>query len=124
VTPPPSPPQPPPRPVAIPALRVVREAAAVLSLAGLPWLVWASLMYRFGVWSWEATLWELFSVVLILWIARQVFRPLIRRFGKTVVLTFLFSAMLYLLANPLFLKILSLISHAALSAMIYRQAKT
>jgi hypothetical protein len=123
VTPPPSPPPLPPRPVAIPALRVVREAA-VLSLAGLPWLVWASLMYRFGVWSWEATLWELFSVVLILWIARQVFRPLMRRFGKTIVLTFLFSAMLYLLANPLFLKILSLISHAALSAMIYRQAKT
>jgi hypothetical protein len=122
VTPPPSPPPPPPQPVAIPALRVAREAAA-LSLASLPWLVWASLMYRFGVWSWEAILWELFSIVLILWTARQVFTPLTRQFGKTVVLTFLFSAILYLLANPLFLKILSLISHATLSAMIYRQAK-
>jgi len=122
VTPPPSPPSPPPRPVAIPALRVERKAAA-LSLASLPWLVWASLIYRFGVWSWEAILWELFSIVLILWTARQVFTPLTRQFGRTVVFIFLFSAMLYLLANPLFLKILSLISHATLSAMIYRQAK-
>jgi len=130
VTPPPSPPPPPPQPVAIPALRVARKAAlrvarkaAALSLASLPWLVWASLMYRFGVWSWEAILWELFSIVLILWTARQVFTPLTRQFGKTVVLTFLFSATLYLLANPLFLKILSFISHTALSTMIYRQAR-
>jgi len=49
---------PPRQPVAIPALRVAREAAA-LSLASLPWLVWASLMYRFGVWSRGAILWEL-----------------------------------------------------------------
>jgi hypothetical protein len=84
---------------------VAREAAA-LSLAGLPWLVWASWMYRFGVWSWEAILWELFSIVLILWTARQVFTPSTRQFGKTVMFIFLFSAMLYLLANPLFLKIL------------------
>ena len=123
VTPPPSPPPPPPQPVAIPALRVAREAAA-LSMASLPWLVWASLMDRFGVWSWEAILWELFSIVLILWTARQIFTPLTRQFGKTAMFIFLFSATLYLLANPLFLKILSLISHATLSAMIYRQAKT
>jgi hypothetical protein len=122
VTPPPSPPPPPPQPVAIPALRVAREAAA-LSLASLPWLVWASLMDRFGVWSWEAILWELFSIVLILWTARQIFTPLTRQFGKTVVFIFLFSAMLYLLANHLFLKILSFISHTALSTMIYRQAR-
>jgi hypothetical protein len=122
VTPPSLPPPPPRQPVAIPALSVAREVAA-LSLASLPWLFWASLMDRFGVWSWEAILWELFSIVLILWTARQVFTPLTRQFGKTVVLTLLFSAILYLLANPLFLKILSLISHATLSAMIYRQAK-
>ena len=123
VTPPPLPPPPPPQPVAIPALRVAR-VAVVLLLAGFPWLVWASLMDRFGVWSWEAILWELFSIVLILWTARQVFTPLTRRFGKTVVFIFLFSAMLYLLANPQFLKILSFASHIVLSAMIYHKVKT
>jgi hypothetical protein len=123
VTPPPLPPPPPRQPVAIPALRVAREAAALL-LAGFPWLVWASLMDRFGVWSWEAILWELFSIVLILWTARQVFTPLTRQFGKTVVFIFLFSAMLYLLANPPLLKILSFASHIVLSAMIYHKVKT
>ncbi len=122
VTPPPSPPPPPPQPVAIPALRVASEAAA-LSLASLPWLVWASSMYRFGVWSREAILWEPFSIVLILWTARQAFTPLTRQFGKIIVLIFLLSAMLYLLVNPLFLKILLLISHTAFSTMIYRQAR-
>jgi hypothetical protein len=120
--PPPSPPPPPPQPVAIPALRVAREAAA-LSLACPLWLVWASLMYRFGVWSWEAILWEPFSIVLILWTARQAFTPLTRQFGKIVVLIFLLSAVLYLLVNHLFLKILLLISHTAFSTMIYRQAR-
>ncbi len=123
VTPPPSPPPPSPQPVAIPALRVAREAAA-LSLASLPWLVWASLMDRFGVWSWEAILWELFSIVLILWATRREFRPLTELpAGKIIVLISLLYAMLYLLANPPLLKILSFISHTALSAMIYRQAK-
>ncbi len=124
VTPPPLPPPPPPQLVAIPALRVAR-VAVVLLLAGLPWLVWASLMYRFGVWSWEATLWELFSIVLILWATRREFRPLTELpAGKIIVLISLLYAMLYLLANSPLLKILSFISHTALSAMIYRQAKT
>jgi len=122
VTPPPSPPPPHPQPVAIPALRVAREAAA-LSLAGLLWLVWASLMDRFGVWSWEAILWELFSVVLFLWTLRQEFTSLTREFGKAGVFM-LFLSMLYLLAHPPFLKIASFISHTALSVMIYRRAKT
>jgi hypothetical protein len=118
------PPLPSPQPVDIPALRVAR-VAVVLLLAGLPWLVWASLMYRFGVWSWEATLWELLSIVLILWATRREFRPLTELpAGKILVLISLLYAMLYLLANSPLLKILSFISHTALSAMIYRQAKT
>jgi hypothetical protein len=123
VTPPPSPPPPPPQPVAIPALRVAREAAA-LSLASLPWLIWASLMDRFGAWSWEAILWELFSVVLFLWTLRQEFTSLTREFGKAGVFMLLLLSMLYLLAHPPFLKIASFISHTALSVMIYRRAKT
>jgi hypothetical protein len=104
---------------------VERKAAAALSLSSLPWLVWASLMYRFGVWSWEATLWELFSIVLILWATRREFVPLTELpAGKIIVLISLLYAMMYLLANPPLLKILSFISHIALSAMIYRQAKT
>ena len=96
-----------------------------LLLASLPWLVWASLMYRFGVWSWEATLWELFSIVLILWATRREFMPFTELpAGKIIVLISLLYAMMYLLANPPLLKILSFISHIALSAMIYRQAKT
>ena len=118
------PPLPSPQPVDIPALRVAR-VAVVLLLAGLPWLVWASLMYRFGVWSWEATLWELLSIVLILWATRREFRPLTELpAGKILVLISLLYAMLYLLANSPLLKILSFISHTALSAMIYRQAMT
>jgi hypothetical protein len=117
------PPSPSPPPVAIRALRVAREAAA-LSLTSVPWLVWARLMYRFGVWSREAILWEPFSIVLILWTARQAFTPLTRQFGKIIVLIFLLSAMLYLLVNPCFLKYYSmLISHTAFSTIIYRQAR-